>query len=149
VALLDGGVLVGQLVDVQGAAKSSEQVTLLLEQHPIAVAKTDAQGRFAFRGVRGGVYQLAAAKQVSGYRAWAAGTAPKTAKPAALLVAGEQLVRGQEYYYNGQQFSRYPGLTRAKYWLSNPWVVAGITTTAIAVPVGIHNADTGDGPVTQ
>lgn len=149
VALRDGGVLLGQVVDRQGVAKRAERVSLLLDQRQIAMAETDANGYFAFQGLRGGVYQLTAAEGAGAYRVWAPGTAPKVAEPGVLLVAGRDMVRGQDYYYdNYTYYDNYsPPLSRVKFWLSNPWVVAGIVATAVAVPVGIHNADRGGKPV--
>ncbi len=140
VALNDGGVLLGQVVDVQGAGQASKKVSLRLSEREVAEAKTDANGYFAFRGIRGGVYELMAADGVGAYRLWAPGTAPPKAQPGAMVVAGQDLVRGQ---YCGPTC---PPTGRLKFWLTNPWVVAGIVATAVAVPVGIHNADHGGGP---
>lgn len=58
------------------------------------------------------------------FRLWAANTAPAAARDSALLVVGDEQVLGQG------------GM---KYWLANPWVVAGIVAVAVAVPVAIHN----------
>jgi hypothetical protein len=75
------------------------------------------------------VYQVVADGAVATYRLWAPNTAPAVARPAALIVPGdEQLVRGN----------------RALQWLRNPWVIAGIVAVAIAVPVAIHAADDDD-----
>jgi hypothetical protein len=148
VALAAGGVFQGQLLDAQGAAKVGDQVTLLLDQRPIAKAETSAQGQFAFQGVRGGVYQLAAAGEVETYRLWAPGTEPKGVGRMAMMVADRSVVRGQ-YYNNGQAYyyqHSHSYLGHAKYLLSNPWVVSGIVATAVAVPVGINNAQGGDAP---
>lgn len=148
VALASGGMLEGQLVDAQGSPMADVGVTLMLEQRSLGVAQTDAQGRFAFRGVRGGVYQLTAASGTGSYRLWALGTAPKGTSSVALMTAGEPVVRGQGYgngYYYQYQHS-HSQLGRAKFLLANPWVVSGIVATAVAVPVGIHNAGSGDTP---
>jgi hypothetical protein len=148
VALVSGGSLAGQLVDAQGVAKAGVDVTLLLEQRPLGTSNTDAQGRFAFQGVRGGVYQLTAAGGTASYRLWAPGTAPKGTTTMALMTTGDAVVRGQAYanghYYQYQHSHSHLG--RAKFLLSNPWVVSGIVATAVAVPVGIHNAGSGDTP---
>lgn len=148
VALMSGDSLVGQLVDAQGVPKAGVDVKLLLEQRPLSVTQTDAQGKFAFRGVRGGIYQLTAANGTESYRLWAPGTAPKGTPPTALMTAGDTVVRGQYYgtgqYYQYQQC--HSQLGRAKFLLANPWVVSGIVATAVAVPVGIHNAGSGDTP---
>lgn len=148
VALMNGGNLVGQLVDTQGVPKAGMNVTLSLEQRPLAVAKTDAAGRFAFGGLQGGVYQLTAADGSGVYRLWVPGTAPKGTSPIAMITSGDTVVGAQGppngYYYQYQP--NYRGVGRAKFLLSNPWVVSGIVATAVAVPVGIHNADRGAEP---
>ncbi len=148
VALMSGGSLEGQLVDAQNVPKAGVDVQLLLEQRPVGATQTNAQGRFAFRGVRGGVYQLTAASETDSYRLWAPGTAPKGTPSRALVTTGDTVVRGQYYgnghYYQYQHSNSHLG--RAKFLLCNPWVVSGIVATAVAVPVGIHNAGSGDTP---
>lgn len=148
VALTGTGDLLGQLVDAQGVPQSGVGVALLLEQRSLGVATTDANGTFAYRNVRGGVYQLTAANGTSACRLWAPGTAPKGTPEKALMVTGEPVVRGQAcpngYCYQYQH--SHTALGRAKFMLSNPWVVSGIVATAVAVPVGIHNADSGGTP---
>lgn len=124
VALGDGGVLLGQVVDVAGTAKAKVPVSLQSGQQTLGMSETDANGYYAFSGLRGGVYQVVAAEGQGAYRAWTPGTAPPTAQQGALVVAGQDLVRGQT---GG----------RLKFWLSNPWVIAGIVATAVAVPVAI------------
>lgn len=139
VELRDGGVLLGQLVDQQGLPKAGAAVVLLGGGEKLAETQTDGRGLFAFRGLRGGVYQLTAADGVGAYRVWAPGTAPPSAQPGALLVAGEELIRGQ----------RGGILRNAGSWLrfnlTNPLFIVGLTTVAVAVPVVIHNVDK-DGP---
>lgn len=148
VALMGEGDLVGQLVDAQGVPLGGVDVVLLLEQRPLGAARTDANGGFAYRGVQGGVYRLTAANETGVYRLWAPGTAPKGTPTMALVTAGDPVVRGQcytnDYCYQYQHC--HTGLGRAKFMLSNPWVVSGIVATAVAVPVGIHNADRGGTP---
>ncbi len=129
VALLDGGVLVGQVVDTQGAPQANVPISLWEGQQELAVGKTDAAGYFSFRGLRGGVYQLTAADGVSMCRVWAPGTAPPAAQQGALVVRGVDMVRGQ-----------WCGFPRLRCMLTNPWVIAGLVATAVAVPVAIHNA---------
>ena len=147
VALASGGVLQGQVVDAQGVPAVGADVALLLEQRSLGVAKTDARGRFLFRGVRGGVYQLAAGDGAGNFRVWASGTEPKGTPAVAQVIAGGPVVRGQYYNYGHGYYTGYSShLGRAKYLLANPWVVSGIVATAVAVPVGIHNAGSGDAP---
>lgn len=127
VALGQGGLLLGQFVDTNGAAKANTPVSLRLGNRELAMAKTDTNGYFAFSGLRGGVYQLVAAKGVATCRVWAERTAPPTAQKVAVVFSGQEVVRGQLMYY-----------------LANPWVVAAVVATAVSVPVGIYNASNND-----
>lgn len=136
VALGQGGVLLGQVIDPNGTVKANVPVSLSLGDRELAKAKTDTNGYFAFSGLRGGVYQVVAAKGVAAYRAWAERTAPPTAEKGALVISGQDLMRGQYHHTAGW----------LKYHLANPWVVAGIVATAVAVPVGIHNSSSSTAP---
>ena len=134
VALLDGGVLMGRVVDSQGVSLANVPVSLRSQSLEIAATTTDQSGLFAVRGLRGGVYQIVAAESHQSYRLWAPGMAPPSSQPGALVVAGGQTVRGQ--------FS--PGALG--FWLTSPLVVAGIVATAVAIPVALHNADRPSSP---
>jgi len=132
VSLHEGGSLLGQVVDAQGKPLADSQVVLQNTNRKLASAKTGGNGFFAFRGLRGGVYQVVAAKGHGTFRAWAPGTAPPAAQQGALIVAGQETVRGQ--------------CGPMGFWLCNPWVVAGIIAAAVAIPVAIHNADNDSTP---
>ncbi len=134
VALGEGGILLGQVVDASGMPQAKVPVSLQAGQQQIGVAQTDANGYFAFSGLRGGVCQIVAAQGHAAYRVWTPGTAPPSAQQGALVVAGQDLVRGQ--------------LGRLRFWLSNPWVLAGVVGTAIAVPVALVASNRHDHPVT-
>ena len=130
-ALRDGGLLVGQVVDNQGVAKVNLKVSLQdLTSRELATATTDQQGKFSMQGVKGGVYQLVTPQRRGVYRMWMPGTAPPTAQQGALIVTGEDTIRGEDAPRSG-----------LKFWLTNPLVIAGIVATAIAVPVAIHNSN--------
>lgn len=139
VALRDGGVLLGQVVDTQGTAKAGVAVTVHSGDRELAAAKTDAGGYFAFRGLGGGVYRLSAAEGQGLYRVWAPETAPASAGQGALIVAGQDLVRG-DFGPGGEVI----GWT--KFCLSNPWVMAGLVAAAVAIPLALHEADDEDEP---
>lgn len=128
VALTDGGALVGQVVTVSGAPLSDAPV--LLQNHGLSTLelKTNKNGYFAAKNVSPGVYRLAAADEQGTYRLWAPRTAPPTARKGALLVAGDEVARGQ--YGNP-----------LRNMLANPWIVGGIVAAAVAIPVAIHNSD--------
>lgn len=142
VKLLDGGVLLGQVVNPQGTAQSETPVVILAGTQELASTKTRQDGYFAFRGLRGGVYQLTTADGQGVCRLWTPGSAPPSAQEGMLLIAGSHTLRAQTYTSNGL-FPRWnPG--PVGFWLTNPWVIGGIVATAVAVPVIIHN--TNDGP---
>lgn len=126
VALRDGGILLGQVVDTQAAPLPGVAVSLRDRDRELARTETDRNGYFAVRGLRGGVYQIFAAKGHGAFRLWTPGTAPPAAQQGALLVAGCDTVRAQ-----------CGGALR--FWLSNPCVLAAAVAAAVAVPVAVHN----------
>ena len=134
VAMLNGNVLVGQLVNSNGKAVSNTQVLLKQENKTIVTLKTDKQGVFAVKGVPGGVYQLAAKDTQGVYRLWAPKTAPPTAQKGVLLVNGNGVMRAQYGSY-------------LRNMLANPWVVGGIVACAVAIPVAVHNSNSGGSPI--
>jgi hypothetical protein len=128
VALADGGTLRGQVVDAGGSPVAETPVAIWQLNREVAGTVTDRSGCFAVSGLRGGTYQLTAAGGLAVYRLWGPNTAPPSARPAALIVVGdEQLVRQQG-----------PVLQ----WLRcHPWFVVGLAATAVAVPIAIHNSN--------
>ncbi|HID75604.1 MAG TPA: carboxypeptidase regulatory-like domain-containing protein [Planctomycetaceae bacterium] len=136
VRLLEDGVLLGQVVDSNGKPVPEVPVAVASGQRQLAVGRSDGRGYFAFRGLRGGVYEISAAQGAAAYRLWAPGTAPPTAQPGALVVGGQDLVRGQ----CGECGQPGPLGRLGYYACARPWIVAGLVATAVAVPVGIHAA---------
>lgn len=134
VALMNGNVLVGQLVNANGKGVSDAPVVLQGQDRTVVTLKTDKDGVFAVKSVPAGVYRLASNDTQGVYRFWAPKTAPPTAQKGALLVKGDNVARAQH------------GST-LRNMLANPWIVGGIVACAIAIPVAIHNADNGDSPV--
>jgi hypothetical protein len=140
VALREGGVLVGQVVNPQGAAQANAPVSIRFANHEVVRATTDKNGVFAAKGLRGGQYELATTEGISSCRLWAAETAPPAARPAALLVSGDQVVRGQGFMTSGQGM-----MTSWVGWMkAHPYITAGTVATAIAVPVAILDDDDDD-----
>jgi len=125
VALHEGGTLIGQAVDARGIPLVRAPVRLRQLDREVAVTRTDGCGYFRVQGLRGGTYQIVAGPADGVYRLWAPRTAPPVAQPGALVVVGGQQVLGQ----NGP----------LGHFFGNPWIVAGLVATAIAVPVAIHN----------
>jgi hypothetical protein len=128
VALREGSVLIGQVVDPQGTPVPGAPVSLRSQGKQLVAVKTGKEGYFAFKGVRGGVYQIATRDGQGVYRVWSRGTAPPAAEQGALVVAGSEVVRGQQ------------GAPPLKVLLTNPLVIGAVVATAVAVPVAIHNA---------
>jgi len=145
VALQSGGLLLGQVVNPQGIGLAKVPVSIRDRGREVATTQTDNRGRFAVRGLRTGVYQLVTTEGHGTYRLWQPGTAPPTSQQGVLLVAGQKTVRGQCPDCGepscGEPECATPGRRGLALWLANPWVVAGIVGTAVAVPVSIHNAD--------
>jgi len=121
ITLHDGGAFLGQVVDAQGSPVVGMPVSLRDGNRPLAEARTNAQGFFAFQGLQPGVYQVATPAGAAVYRVWSPQAAPPSAKPGALLVSTGQTVRGQGLGFLG----------------SYPLLTAALIATAIAVPIAV------------
>lgn len=135
VKLTQAGDLIGQVVDAQGQVIAGKSVVIQHKNHLVAAPTTDKNGYFAVKAVQPGVYRIASMKGVADYRVWTQETAPPKAAAGALLVEGKEIIRGQ---MNGMALRNL---------LANPFVVAGIVATAVAVPVAIHNSKSKRTPV--
>lgn len=89
------GTLTGTVLSAQGRPVANAPVMVQYRGIPVARTRANAHGRFAVAGLRGGVHELLAPGSKTAARLWATGTAPAAAKPAALLVAQNRVVRGQ------------------------------------------------------
>jgi len=97
VALQEGGVLRGQVVDAQGAPQADSLVRVTHMGNAVASVQTDADGRFAVGGLRGGVHALETAEGAAAYRFWAPNTAPPVANNSVLFVNDGLVQRDQLY----------------------------------------------------
>jgi hypothetical protein len=122
IALADGGVLHGQLVDMQAGNAANAPVVVRTKSQEVARTVTASDGRFSVTGLRGGVYQVAAGQGQGVYRLWTAKAAPPSAQKSALV------------------YTQFGGAGGFKMLLANPIVVAGVVATAVAVPVAIANS---------
>ena len=138
VRLHESGALLGQVVSPENIPLAGAKVTLLSGGKPLAVAQTNQGGCFAFPGVKNGVYELASLKGHSAYRVWTPQTAPPSAHVAALVVDGDETVRGQNQF--GRGFQGFRNL------MANPWFVAAVIAAAVAIPVAIHNSKKSGSP---
>ena len=134
VALRPGGLLVGQVVDAQGAIQAAKVVSIQYGDREVARTATDQNGVFAAQGLRGGQYQIVTDNGLSVCRLWAPETAPPSANEAAIVVTGQEVVRGN---MGGDWLN----------WVRNhPYITAGIVAAAIAVPLAVAADDDDDGP---
>jgi hypothetical protein len=141
VALAEGGVLSGQVVNAQGVAMPQAPVAVLAEGREIIRVAAAENGAFSIGGLKGGVYEVVTPGQHGVYRLWTAGAAPPSAGNGVMLVAGsEEVVRGQ-YGYGPPPAPPGP-FTQAMGWIGqHPFITAGIVATAIAVPIAVSEAD--------
>ncbi|NOZ40693.1 MAG: carboxypeptidase regulatory-like domain-containing protein [Planctomycetes bacterium] len=149
-----GGVLVGQMLDAQGAAIAGATVSVRTSGKEVARALTDQTGKFQVTGLKGGVHQVATAGQQDVYRLWAPQTAPPAAQQGLMLVSNTDVVRGQTCGTpvcgsacsdggGGGVFGGGGGRRGIGNWIANhPLITAGAIATAIAVPLALDDDDT-------
>lgn len=142
VALRPGGVLVGQVINPQGAGQAGSVVSISQNDKEVVRTTADANGIFAAKGLRGGQYQIMTQDGISFCRLWAADTAPPAATETAVVVTGQEIVRGQ---WAPEMGTSYGG--RWLDWVrSHPYITAGIVAAAIATPLALAADDNDDGP---
>ncbi len=133
VALGDGGVLVGQVVDAQGVAVAMATVTLADHKQEIAQVRVDQEGKFSVPGLRGGVYRISSRGQDAMYRLWAPHTAPPVAQQGVILVVGDDVIRGQYGTSPG------PFASIAQWVADHPLITAAALGAAIAIPIALDD----------
>ena len=132
VALHQGGVLLGQIVDAKGVSVAKTQVSLFSEGKEVARTQSDSTGKFAVKGLKGGVYQVASANNRGVYRLWSAQTAPPSAQRGMMLVSDADLALGQ-----GGPGSAFGGV--ANWVAQHPIMTAAAVATAIAIPIALDD----------
>ena len=142
VALGEGGVLLGQVMDSQGIATAHATVTLADHQQEITRVRTDELGKFSVPNLRGGVYQISYRGQTTLYRLWAANTAPPVAQQSVTLVTNGDVVRGQ--YGN----SPGPFGSIAQWVADHPLITASAVGAAIAIPIALNDDNDSTPPST-
>ena len=97
IALHEGGVLYGQVVDAKNKPVANQQVRILSQGRLVIATKSNAEGRFGAQKMRGGIHTIELGGTSQSVRLWAPTTAPPSADQAVVIVAGEgPVVRGQE-----------------------------------------------------
>jgi hypothetical protein len=124
---LDGaGRLRGLVLDAQGIPLAGARVMVCQGTREMVAVTTDGLGRFAVGPMRGGSYLLKSGGQGKTIRAWRSMTAPPLAKPLAVMIVGDGIVRGQ--------------MPLEDFFASDAVVVAGLVAAMIAIPIAVHNS---------
>ncbi len=129
VALRDGGLLLGQVIQPEGVPLANTPVTLHSGGKELATGVTNPAGFFAFSGLVTGTYQVVASTGMGTCQAWTADAAPPAAHSGILIVAGPGPVRGQ---HEPRAFAGR---------LVRPLLLGSLVAAAIAVPIAVSNAN--------
>jgi hypothetical protein len=137
VALGEGGVLRGSVVDHHEVPQPSSNVIVYRDGQMVAGAKSNDKGEFCISGLAGGVYMVACGPSAQMIRAWIWKTAPPAAKPDLKVTSQSLVVRGQTIT---------PWQHAYDFIEAHPFLGYGMIATAIAVPIAViaHNQDKGD-----
>ncbi|MEM9187292.1 MAG: carboxypeptidase-like regulatory domain-containing protein [Planctomycetota bacterium] len=141
IALRDGGLLVGQVVDAQGKPLAEAAVSVRLGHNEIVITTTDKNGVFAAKGLRGGEYQVVTGGGQVAYRLWAPQTAPPAASNGALIVTGHDVVNGQCQCPPSAPCGCDNGGGLVGWVKNHPMLVAAGIAAAIAIPVAVADDD--------
>src|SRR5262245_26889988 len=125
VQLSESHQLVGQFVDANGQPLSEQPLLLQRGTRLLAKTVTDQDGRFQFDNINGGLYQLRTSNQIVACRCWMPNTAPPRAAQQLLVVAQQDISRGQRPF---------PEV------FCNPLLIAALVAGAVAIPIAIHNS---------
>lgn len=139
VALRDGGLLVGVVVDEAGTRQAGTEVSIQFGGQEIVRTTADENGVFAAQGLRGGQYMVVSEAGQLPCRLWAPNTAPPSAQEAVVLLTGTDLVRGQ---FHGGYGGYYGGVWN--WMLNHPYLTASIIAAAIAIPIAVSDDDWND-----
>jgi hypothetical protein len=95
VALSADGMIRGRVLSANGKPIDGAQVVIRQGKDVLDKKITDKEGQFAFPGVRPGVYSIATVQGSGLYRVWPRNIAPPSARPQALLMTQEPVMRAQ------------------------------------------------------
>lgn len=141
VALAEGGLFTGKVVNAQGAPIAKTEVSVRLADEEVAKATTNEEGVFAVTGLRSGLYTVVAENGQVTYRVWDAGVAPPVANQSALIVTGDEVLAGQYPGYGAPMPHQggHPGILG---WVrEHPLLVGGAIAAAIAIPIAVADDD--------
>ncbi len=121
------GVLRGIVVNLQGVPIAQTTVVVSDAKQEVARTKTDMMGRFSVGKLPGGTLRVASGRYSTPIRAWAARTGPPKCKQIALVVVGNDVVRGQRHWKDA--------------FFNDELLVAGVIGAMIALPIIIYSSN--------
>ncbi len=124
---LQDGVLIGGLVDSNGRGVEDAPVVIGQNGKAIVELRTDAEGRFAVKGLKPGVYQVVSHGGLDSYRVWEADQAPANAKKGVIQVVDPNVARGAT---SGSAFD-----------LANILIAGLVIIPAVAIPLALDDDD--------
>ena len=128
IALQRGGILVGRVIGKKGELGDKQTIVIRQNNKLVAEVATGKNGQFMVKGLQGGIYEIASEQGSGNFRAWAANTAPPSAKQFALLIDSDDVVRGQ------WGWAPYPGSNLSiGQWIGISVGVAGLVVGTIAL----------------
>lgn len=131
VVLHDSGVLQGALVDTDGRPVEGQTVLLAKAGTILMTATTNEEGRYAFRGVEEGVYQIVSTGKAANYRVYSS-NAPADAKQGVIHVLSPEMARANLGGRPGGTLNTVLGRTSRTALYAAAFVVA-VSAVAIAV----------------
>lgn len=105
---------------------AGQPVELWAADHLASICATDTRGRFVLSAPRGGQYIVRIGHHRQACRLWARGTAPPQAVDQLLIVASDEVIRGQRPI--GELFR------------SDLFILGGIAAVAIAIPIAVYSS---------
>lgn len=101
IVLSSGATFQGRVVDHTGAPVEQAEVVVKQNNTEVGRAVTDKTGTFVIGNLKSGVYSVTTGNSEGIYRVWTEDSAPPSAKARALLVMGENGIRGNFGAANG------------------------------------------------
>ena len=120
------GYLHGMVVDLQNRPVANATVVVSQGKRDLAEIRTDSQGRFSAGPLGKGTYLMKSGGQSRAVRAWTPKMAPPSAGQLALLVTGNEVIRGQ--------------MPLEDFFSSDAFVITGLVAAMIALPIALHNS---------
>ncbi|QDT56211.1 hypothetical protein Pan44_42630 [Caulifigura coniformis] len=135
VKLTSAGELTGRVVTAEGKAVDGVTVTISQNGKPVTHVVSTGSGEFKAPGMKSGLYQVSAVRQVQYVRAWPQDVAPPSAMPQTTFVQGN-VVRGQDEF---------------DYLETDEIIIGTVAFAALGIGIGAlvvanDNDDNGGGP---